>query len=190
MYLVDSLEQRAKEFASLSHFHQKRKYSNLMYIVHPEEVVSILKTVPHTEYQIAAGWLHDVVEDCGVTNKTIRDKFGWDVSTLVEQVTNVSKPKDGSRKLRVSIDLEHLKKATSTAQTIKLADIISNVRSIITCDPDFAKVWVPEKIDQMYVLTLGDSNLWAQLMDLLFNSGFWKTWPKYECEVISHATRV
>src|SRR5215831_17757747 len=138
-------ELNAKQFATLAHEKQFRKYTGEPYIVHPERVVQLLGLVPHTDEMLAAAWLHDVVEDCGVSISYIRDLFGHRVASLVAQVTDVSKPSDGNRKVRKQIDLEHLAKADEEGQTIKLADIADNDLSILRYDPDFSVVWRKEK---------------------------------------------
>lgn len=157
-----NLEQQAKEFATAAHFGQTRKYTGVAYITHPESVVSILKEVEHTEEMIAAGWLHDVIEDCGVSRKTILEQFGWSVFALVDDLTDVSKPSDGSRKIRKQLDLEHLSTAHPSAKTIKLADILDNTSSILKYDPEFAKVYLPEKRASMEVLKEGNPVLWKR----------------------------
>ena len=54
------LVKRALAFATLAHGDQKRKYTGDMYIVHPIEVMEIVKTVPHDDAMLAAALLHDV----------------------------------------------------------------------------------------------------------------------------------
>jgi guanosine-3',5'-bis(diphosphate) 3'-pyrophosphohydrolase len=57
-----TLEDRARTFATAAHaaVGQLRKYTHEPYIVHPAEVVSIVKSVAHTEAMVAAAWMHDV----------------------------------------------------------------------------------------------------------------------------------
>ena len=144
----------AMKFANACHegINQRRKYSGLPYIVHPATVVAILRTIQHTPAMIQAGWLHDTVEDTGVTHDDIRRAFGDEVATLVEMVTDVSKKSDGNRAARRAIDLRHLENASSEAAAIKLADIIDNTHDIVLHDPDFARVYLHEKTDTLAVL--------------------------------------
>ena len=74
---MTELETRARLFATAAHaaVGQLRKYTHEPYIVHPAEVASIVKTVAHTEAMIAAAWLHDTVEDTGVSIELIRAEF-------------------------------------------------------------------------------------------------------------------
>jgi (p)ppGpp synthase/HD superfamily hydrolase len=156
------LEQKAKEFATKAHAGQKRKYTGADYIEHPAAVVKIVREVPHTEEMLAAAWLHDVVEACGVPISEIREEFGDDVASLVDWLTDVSKPTDGNRKKRKNLDLLHTATASPAAKTIKLADLIDNTSSIVQYDPEFAKVYLEEKKALLDVLKEGDFRLWTR----------------------------
>lgn len=92
------LELKAKEFATRAHTGQLRKYTGTPYIEHPEAVVELVRSVEHTEEMLAAAWLHDVVEDCGVTFGELCDYFGWGTYDLVYHLTDVSHPTDGKQK--------------------------------------------------------------------------------------------
>jgi (p)ppGpp synthase/HD superfamily hydrolase len=155
--------ERARVFASAAHaaVGQLRKYTNEPYIVHPAEVVRIVRSVPHTSEMLAAAWLHDVVEDTEVTVETIRMEFGDKVAEIVEWLTDVSKPGMGNRAFRKSIDREHTSRAPAEAQTVKLADLISNTRSILQHDEKFAKTYLEEKRLLLEVMTKGDATLMA-----------------------------
>ena len=160
-----SLVRDAQVFAGAAHraVKQLRKYTNEPYIVHPAEVASIVAQVPEaTEEMIAAAWLHDVVEDTGVTNDEIHLYFGADVAKLVFWLTDASKPEDGNRATRKAIDREHIAKAPAEAQTIKLADLISNTKSIVAHDEKFAKIYLEEKRLLLDVMTKGNAALMAE----------------------------
>jgi (p)ppGpp synthase/HD superfamily hydrolase len=157
-----SLEQKAREFATKAHFGQLRKYSGAFYITHPEAVANLVRSVPHTEEMLAAAWLHDVVEDCGVTLDDVQAMFGWEVRSMVSGLANQSKPSDGNRETRKLIDLVHTAKASAQAKTIKPADLIDNTGSIVLYDPEFAKVYLEEKRALLEVLKEGDQTLWAK----------------------------
>ena len=156
------LVRRALAFATLAHGDQKRKYTGEMYIVHPIEVMEIVKTVPHDDEMLAAALLHDVVEDTDVTIEEIEESFGPDVASLVADLTDVSKPEDGNRKFRKALDREHSGNSSARAQTVKLADLISNSADILENDPKFAKVFLAEKELLLEVLTKGDPSLHAR----------------------------
>ena len=156
---MTNLVDRALKFATIAHADQKRKYTGQPYIVHPIEVMEIVKTVDHDDAMLAAALLHDVVEDTDITLDVISDAFGEDVANLVDDLTDVSKPEDGNRKTRKALDRAHSANASARAQTIKLADLISNSADILENDPNFAKVYLAEKELLLEVLTKGDASL-------------------------------
>tara|TARA_E500000178_G_C16809980_1_gene656471 strand:+ start:63 stop:557 length:495 start_codon:yes stop_codon:yes gene_type:complete len=144
------------KFATKAHGNQKRKYTGEPYIVHPIAVSEIVQTVPHTDEMVAAALLHDVVEDTPVTIQEIETKFGSKVAELVGWLTDISRPEDGNRKTRKALDRDHSASAPAEAQTIKLADLIDNTKSIERYDPGFYQVYRQEKIALLDVLTKGD----------------------------------
>lgn len=150
---------KARVFATAAHAAaaQLRKYTMEPYIVHPAEVFTIVSSVASaTPEMLAAAWLHDVVEDTGVTIETIRAEFGTEVAELVGWLTDVSRPEQGNRATRKAIDRAHTAMAPAEAQTIKLADLISNCTSIKEHDEAFAKVYFEEKRLLLEVLTKGN----------------------------------
>ena len=161
---------KAQVYAMAAHaaVGQKRKYTGEPYIVHPAEVASIVASVPGaTPDMVAAAWLHDVVEDTGCTFTDVHMAFGIDIATLVGWLTDVSKPEDGNRAKRKAMDREHTAQAPAEAQTIKLADLISNSRSIMQHDPEFAKTYLEEKRLLLEVLTRGDAGLHAKASEFV-----------------------
>lgn len=162
-------EQLAKAFATDCHasVDQRRKYTGEPYIVHPTAVVALVKSVPHTIEMVLAAWLHDTVEDTSATIEEIRAMFGEDVAQLVEMLTDVSKPSDGNRAIRKEIDRQHTASASSQAKTIKLADLIDNTGSIVTRDPEFAKIYMAEKELLLECLTEGDPALFKLASSML-----------------------
>jgi len=156
---------KAQVYAMAAHaaVGQKRKYTGEPYIVHPAEVAKIVAGVPgSTPDMVAAAWLHDVVEDTGCTYTDIHMAFGADIAALVSWLTDVSQPHDGNRAVRKAIDREHTARAPAEAQTIKLADLISNSRSIMAHDPAFARTYLEEKRLLLAVMTRGDAGLHAE----------------------------
>jgi (p)ppGpp synthase/HD superfamily hydrolase len=156
---------KAQVFATAAHaaVGQKRKYTGEPYIVHPAEVASIVASVEGATFDmIAAAWLHDVIEDTGCTFTDVHMAFGIDIATLVDWLTDVSRPEDGNRATRKAIDRAHTAQAPAEAQTIKLADLISNSRSIMQHDPAFAKTYLEEKRLLLEVMTKGDAGLMAE----------------------------
>ena len=155
MTLID----KAREFAIRAHAAQLRKYCGRPYIEHPEAVVALVACVPHTEEMLAAALLHDTVEDTWVSLGDIRREFGAEVADMVESLTDISRPEDGNRAARKAIDLEHLRRSSPQAATIKLADLIDNSVSIVAHDTAFAKVYLREKATLLEALNHGDAAL-------------------------------
>ena len=155
---------QATVFATAAHaaVGQRRKYTNEPYIVHPLEVKQIVSTVTHDPDALAAALLHDVVEDTSVELGLIHNMFGREVGELVGWLTDVSQPTDGNRAARKAIDRAHIAQAPALAQTIKLADLISNTRSIVQHDAKFALTYLPEKRELLRVLDRGDPVLLEQ----------------------------
>jgi guanosine-3',5'-bis(diphosphate) 3'-pyrophosphohydrolase len=158
---MTELETRARLFATAAHaaVGQLRKYTHEPYIVHPAEVAKIVRSVPHTEAMVAAAWLHDTVEDTGVSIELIRAEFGSEVSDLVGWLTDVSRPDHGNRAQRKAVDRAHTAAAPAEAQTVKLADLISNTRSIVQHDAKFAETYLAEKRLLLEVMHRGDATL-------------------------------
>jgi (p)ppGpp synthase/HD superfamily hydrolase len=159
-----TMVERARVFATAAHaaVGQTRKYTFEPYIVHPAEVAKIVRDAGGTEAMIAAAWLHDTVEDTGVTIEVIRGEFGVEVAELVGWLTDVSRPEHGNRAHRKALDRAHSAMAPAEAQTVKLADLIANTRSIMSHDAAFAKTYLEEKRLLLEVMTKGDPTLMAE----------------------------
>ena len=163
-----SLADRAARFAAGAHARvgQRRKYSGEPYIVHPKEVATLVATVTSDQEMIAAAWLHDTVEDTDVELDDILREFGAEVAELVSDLTDVSRKEDGNRKVRKEIDRLHTARASKRAKTIKLADLISNTRSIVDRDVNFARVYLAEKKRLLEVLGDGSAVLYGAALEL------------------------
>jgi len=161
--------ERARVFATAAHaaVKQVRKYTFEPYIVHPAEVAGIVASVPHTDEMLAAAWLHDTVEDTGVSIVDIHVEFGHEVAELVGWLTDVSTPEHGNRAVRKALDRDHIACAPAAAQTVKLADLIANSGSIMAHDPAFAQVYLAEKRMLLKVLTRGDATLMARARSIV-----------------------
>ena len=154
---------KAKQFARAAHesIDQRRKYTHEPYIVHPAAVAQMVARVTDDQAMISAAWLHDVVEDTPITLGEIETEFGEDIAMLVSDLTDVSRPCDGSRKSRKHLDWLHTRDASARAKTIKLSDLIHNSQSIQRYDPGFARVYMAEKRALLRVLKEGNPKLYA-----------------------------
>lgn len=158
----NALPGKADRFAEAAHaaIGQLRKYTGEPYIVHPRAVAALVHTVTHDEVTLAAAFLHDTVEDTSVTLAQIAQELGADVALLVENLADVSRPEDGNRQLRKTIDRQHAAQADPRAKTIKLADLIDNTQSIVAHDPGFAQFYLAEKLLLLDVLSDGHPDLY------------------------------
>jgi (p)ppGpp synthase/HD superfamily hydrolase len=155
--------------AEAYHLNQFRKHTNEAYIEHPTRVaLTVLHTYEDLEV-VQAALMHDTIEDTQCTYEDIKELLGKRVADLTLELSNPSKPKDGDRATRKAIDHEHLKKISHEGATVKLADILDNVPSIIRYDPRFAKKYVPEKLKSLEVLKHGNKNLWEKAHNLCTN---------------------
>lgn len=169
------LVSKADAFAAAAHaaVKQMRKYDQQPYINHPREVRLILLEFaanPVSIEQEAAALLHDVVEDTGVELDLVREQFGDVVARFVEDLTDVSRPGDGNRRVRKQKDLNHTAAALPASKSVKLADLISNSRSIVQHDPDFARVYLHEKSRILDVCKDADPGLLAEAYRVLNES--------------------
>lgn len=136
----------AANFTQEKHKLQKRKYTGAPYFEHCREVAGILEEFGvRDEEMLCAAYLHDTVEDTDTTFEELEKFFGAQITQFVRELTDISKKEDGNREVRKEIDRQHTAKAQTKVKIIKLADLISNSRTITFHDPNFAKVYMAEK---------------------------------------------
>jgi len=153
-----ALVSKAYEFAQKAHGEQKR-YSGEPYFSHPAEVGYSLAVVGMDAQAIAAGLLHDVVEDAGVNADTLKEEFGAEVLSLVQGVTKL-----GALRYRgLERHTESLRKLfAATAKDIrvliiKLMDRLHNAKTL-------EHVPRPEKRERIALETL---EIYAPIADRL-----------------------
>jgi len=145
------------QFAREAHKDQRRKYTEVPYWTHLSEVAGIVATVAlDTDHAVAVAWLHDAIEDQGVSAATLRDQFG---EIIAAGVVLLSDLESGNRAERKRLSRERLAQAPGWVQTIKCADLISNTSSIVQHDPKFAVTYLEEKRLLLDVLTKADPRL-------------------------------
>ncbi len=134
------LVKKAYEFAKEAHSGQKR-FSGEPYFIHPFTVAKYLAKLGMSANMICAALLHDTIEDCGVTEETIKNEFNEDILTLVEGVTKLGTVRYQGLK-RHSESLRKLFAATSKdvrVMIIKLMDRLHNARTLEYVRPDKQK---------------------------------------------------
>jgi (p)ppGpp synthase/HD superfamily hydrolase len=126
---------RAIDFAARRHAGQRRKGAAAEpYVNHLAEVALLLAeaTGGADPRLVAAGLLHDAIEDTGATEAELAAAFGRDVAKLVAEVTdNKSLPKAERKRLQVA----NAAKKPRRAKMLKLADKTSNLRSLAASPP-------------------------------------------------------
>jgi guanosine-3',5'-bis(diphosphate) 3'-pyrophosphohydrolase len=135
----------------------KRKYTGVPYWHHTEEVMRIVKEVNDSENVLIAALGHDCLEDVWPINpkysfEVINKEFGNQVACLIYELTDryTSNAFPGmNRKIRKLHERARMKTMSDEAKTIKLADLIDNTKDIVKHDPNFAKVYMAEKISIM-----------------------------------------
>ena len=129
------LEASALEFAERCHAGQGRAGDGAPFIEHPVEVARLLSEAGCSADVVAAGLLHDVVEDTAVSIDDIRERFGGTVAALVEAVTD--DPRISSYRRRKRGLREQVREAGGDAALLFAADKISKARELAGSDgPD------------------------------------------------------
>ena len=145
-----SMIEKAYKLAVKAHGDQRRK-SGEPYIIHPLWVAIILADLEMDKETIAAGMLHDVVEDTKFTEEDIRREFGDEVALLVDGVTKLGRLSYSSDKLEVQA--ENLRKMFLAMAKdirviiIKLADRLHNMRTLQFMTPAKQKEKAKETMD-------------------------------------------
>jgi len=124
---------KAYNYAEMAHSSAQTRLSGERYFVHPYQVAQILADL-HVDVQtIAAGLLHDVVEDTGITYDEIKREFGEEIANMVDGVTKLSKVKYRNKEERQAESLRKMIIAMSKdvrVVIIKLADRLHNIRTL------------------------------------------------------------
>ncbi|MEJ1932632.1 bifunctional (p)ppGpp synthetase/guanosine-3',5'-bis(diphosphate) 3'-pyrophosphohydrolase [Nostoc sp. NIES-2111] len=165
---------RAFDFAYQLHQGQYRK-SGELYISHPIAVAGLLRDLGGSPAMIAAGFLHDVVEDTDVTIEEIEERFGPEVRQLVEGVTKLSKINFTSKKESQAENFRRMFLAMAQdirVIVVKLADRLHNMRTLQYMSEDSRRRSAQETRDIFAPLAnrLGIWRIKWELEDLAFKN--------------------
>ena len=139
--LYSPLVVRALELAAVWHKGQLRKSptQEIPYIAHPAFVGMLLQKAGYDDETIAAGILHDVLEDCGVSPEELAASTTPRVASLVMSVSEDGRERNwAARKMAYR---EVLESAPEEALAIAAVDHLSNIRSIVDMAKVSADVW-------------------------------------------------
>ena len=118
-------------FATHAHDGALRKGTNLPYIVHPAEVCAIAATLTDDPQILAAALLHDVMEDCGISEDELAQHFGARVAHLVKCETQERCGDPSETWLaRKRGAVERIAQGERAVKIIALSDKLSNMRAI------------------------------------------------------------
>lgn len=147
---------------------QVRKYTGIPYKNHPRQVRETVLEYGGDVIQAIVADNHDVLEDVFPLNpfyspERIGELFGKEVQSGVAYLTNVftrANYPNWNRKTRHEAEAKRLGTIPARYATVKLADIKCNTADILVEDPEFAKVYLREKLGEINYLLHGDSRLW------------------------------
>ncbi|HEU0120951.1 MAG TPA: HD domain-containing protein [Bryobacteraceae bacterium] len=137
---------RAADFAARAHWRHRRKdVDRTPYINHLAHVARLLADAGCDANLIAAGYLHDAIEDVRVSYETLAAEFGADIADLVKAVTDNKALRWRKRK---QAQIDDAGAATPRVAALKLADKISNLYSLRDTPPDgWGKAEIREYLD-------------------------------------------
>ncbi len=166
------LIRKAWEFCVKHHKGQTRA-SGEPYVIHPLEVAEVLAEMKMDSTAIAAGLLHDAVEDTPATSEQIEADFGDQVAHIVEGVTKIDKIQFANREDRQAENVRKMLLAMVTdvrVVLIKLADRLHNMRTLEHLQPDRREAIARETLDIYAPLAhrLGMGKVRGELEDLAF----------------------
>ena len=158
---------------SLEHHSGQQRASGEPYLVHPLEVAILLAEMKLDTTAIAAGLLHDSVEDTLVTTEEIKEKFGEQVAHIVEGVTKISKIDFASREEAQAENVRKMMLAMVDdirVVLIKLADRLHNMRTLQHLSPERQQKIAKETLEIYAPLAhrLGMGKVRGELEDLSF----------------------
>src|SRR5271168_3288183 len=157
----------------LEHHSGQLRASGEPYVLHPLEVAQVLAEMKLDSTAIAAGLLHDAVEDTPVTTEDITEQFGEQVAHIVEGVTKIDKIQFANREDRQAENVRKMLLAMVSdvrVVLIKMADRLHNMRTLQHLPPERQESIARETLDIYAPLAhrLGMGKVRGELEDLAF----------------------
>ncbi|CAG5072040.1 hypothetical protein DYBT9623_03977 [Dyadobacter sp. CECT 9623] len=162
------------DFVKQMHGSQKRKYSGQPYYTHLLSVADRVSAYPKTGCEIEIALCHDLIEDTECSLATLSSllmSLGYGIAEdaqilagvddLTDKYTTIKYPRL-NRKQRKQMEAARIILSRPIAQTVKYADIIDNIQSIIAEDPSFAKVYLAEIDQYIWRIDKGNPALYAE----------------------------
>lgn len=166
--------EQAIQFAMEKHAGQLRKGKQKPYILHPLEAGAIVARYTTDEDVICAAFLHDTIEDAGVTVEELTAQFGETVAGLVASVSENMKEgysTDDTWKERKTRTIRGLKEGSWAVQLIGLGDKLSNLREIASdyaaigealwkrfnCKSKYLQEWYYRGVYEIFLQTFGNT---------------------------------
>jgi (p)ppGpp synthase/HD superfamily hydrolase len=161
---ANKLIARAMEYAAQAHRGGTRKGGDIPYIVYPFEVAMILKDNAFEDRVVAAGLLHDLLEDTDISREDLREEFGEEITRLVLSASEKLKGREErSWDKRKNETINYLnQEASFINKAVACADKLSNARSILRDYEDnpenfWQRFSAPKKKQQWYYESLVES---------------------------------
>jgi len=191
--LDEDLLRHAYVFAANRHQGQVRR-SGEAYFIHPLTVAWMLAEMELDEVAIAAGLLHDLLEDTDTTAEELELEFGPDVTRLVAALTKLS-DFESSFSSREATEAENFRRLLLASMDdvrvilVKLADRLHNMRTLSFLHPDRQVAIARETLDIYAPIAnrLGIGSIKIEMEDLCFRYLHPKEWERLEHEIRERA---
>jgi (p)ppGpp synthase/HD superfamily hydrolase len=175
---VEHILDQVRQYATIAHEGQVRKYAPDPFVVHPIRVMNTCRVYSNDVCLLSAALLHDVIEDTPITRNEMHDFLltimppasAHRTVTLVEQLTDVyikSNYPNWNRRKRKRAEIKRLSAVSADAQTIKYADVIDNCIEISHNDPEFAGRFLSECWDLLQAINKGNTILYQKALKVV-----------------------
>jgi len=143
--------------------HEGKMYGRFPYCFHLADVVkNLVKFNYDDEDMIAAGYLHDVIEDCGQSEDGLSDLFNPKVAKLVAAVSG-----KGVNRKEKKADMIAKLQAYPKAVPLKMADRMANIQNCKEFNPRMLDMYRKEMFDYQQLFSNTNYNMWIAMENLL-----------------------